>query len=169
MTSPFGPRILDGDDRFHWGEDHVGLNSKYIITPTNGKVISSQIIYSKTNKTWEWGNYVKVDDLNGYYLFFCHLSLRLVKVGQSLGKGQIVGIEGTTGYSKGSHLHFEVRRKSDGVSIDPQEYFKILTDWELCDYRKKTQQRFDLSNETMEYFDKHPYPLSLYEKLATMK
>ena len=169
MTSPFGPRVLEGDDRFHYGEDHVGLTSKNIIAPTNGRVISSQIIYDKNNLTWEWGHYIKMDDLNGYYLFFCHLSKRLVSAGQSVDKGQIIGIEGNSGYSKGSHLHFEVRRKSDGKPINPREYFKILDDWELNYFRNATQKRFGFDDNTMNFLSGHPYPNALFEKLATKK
>lgn len=127
ITSWFGPRTLDnGDGRIHKGIDCVGLNSKRIIAPTNGRIVSSQIIIDKSNPTWEWGNYVKLDDLNGYYLFFCHLASRAVVAGQSVTKGQFIGLEGQTGYSFGSHLHFEVRRKSDNVSINPLDYFEIL-------------------------------------------
>lgn len=170
MTSPFGPRVLEnGDNRFHHGEDHVGLDSKNVICPTNGIVASSQIIYNKSNKTWEWGHYVKIDDLNGYYLFFCHLYKRLVYVGQTVDKNQVVGIEGNSGYSIGNHLHFEVRRKTDGVSIDPQEYFKILDKWELNHYRNITQNRFKFDENTMKLFDTHSYPNALYERLATTK
>lgn len=167
MTSPFGPRILDGDSRDHKGEDHVGIDSKNIIAPTNGVVVSSQIIYNTANITWEWGNYIKMDDLNGYYLFFCHLSKRLVYSGQKVDKGQVIGIEGQTGYSKGSHLHFEVRRKSDGVSIDPQIYFKELAAWELNYYCNMTQKRFGFDESTMEFLSGHPYANALFIKLAT--
>lgn len=130
ISSPLGARALGNDYRFHKGIDFVGIDSKNIISPTNGKIISSQIITDKNNLTWEWGNYVKMDDLNGFWLFFCHLSKRCVTAGQTVAKGQIIGVEGQTGYSFGSHLHFEVRKKSDNVSIDPNEYFKILDEWE---------------------------------------
>lgn len=169
ITSPFGPRNLNGDTRTHKGIDCVGIENKNIVAPTNGKIVSSQIITNKANPTWEWGNYIKMDDLNGYWLFFCHLATRSVKVGQTVEKGQIIGSEGQTGYSFGSHLHFEVRRKKDNVSIDPQEYFKILAEWELKRYRKKTQDRFKFDDNTMKLFDGHPYPGALFEKLATMK
>ena len=122
MTSPFGPRVLEGDDRFHYGEDHVGITSKNIICPTNGYVVSSQIIYNKNNITWEWGHYIKIDDLNGYYLFSCHLSKRLVYSGQKVNKNQVIGIEGNSGYSRGSHLHFEIRMSKSGDFINPREY-----------------------------------------------
>ena len=169
MTSPFGPRVLEGDDRFHYGEDHIGITSKNIICPTNGYVVSSQIVYNKANRTWEWGHYIKIDDLNGYYLFFCHLSKRLVYSGQKVNKNQVIGIEGSSGYSRGSHLHFEVRRKSDGVSINPQEYFKILDAWELNYFRDATQKRFGFDDNTMNFLSGHPYPNALFEKLATKK
>lgn len=174
ITSPFGERNLNGDKRFHKGEDHVGVSNKTIIAPTNGKIISSWMVTDKSNSTWEWGNYVKMDDLNGFYLFFCHLNTRLVRVGDVVVESQPIGIEGYTGYvfppnAKGSHCHFEVRRKSDDVSIDPREYFKILADWKESYYRQLTKERFNFDENTMKYLDKHPYPQALFKKLSTAK
>jgi len=175
ITSPFstGPRDLgNGDMRPHKGIDCVGKPNKNIVVPTNGKIMSSQIIINKTNPTWEWGNYIKMDDLDGYYLFFCHLSKRLVMAGQTVEKGQLIGVEGQSGYSFGSHLHFEVRRKSDNVSIDPIQYQKILEEWEkkymqvLID---KTKARFNFNDATIELFKTHPYPYALFDKLANKK
>lgn len=169
ITSGFGPRNLNGDKRPHKGIDCVGLTSKNIITPTNGKIVSSQIITEKNSPvwgdTWEWGNYIKMDDLNGYYLFSCHLASRAVRVGQIVEKGQLIGVEGQTGYSRGSHLHFEVRRKKDGVSINPLDYFEILNEWEVNHFGKKVQEKYGFDNSTMEYLKKHPYAVSLFEKL----
>jgi murein DD-endopeptidase MepM/ murein hydrolase activator NlpD len=162
ISSPYGNRRLDnGDNRFHSGIDYVGTDSKEIIAPTNGKIVSSQIITDKNNPTWEWGNYVKMDDLNGFYLFFCHLSSRNVKAGQTVAKGQIIGLEGQTGYSLGSHLHFEVRRKSDNTTINPEQYFKILFDW----YKNAVKKKYGFDDSTMDYLSKHPYPDALFEKL----
>lgn len=162
ISSPYGNRRLEnGDNRFHNGIDYVGTDSKEIIAPTNGKIISSQIITDKNNPTWEWGNYVKMDDLNGYYLFFCHLANRNVRAGQTVEKGQVIGIEGQTGYSFGSHLHFEVRRKRDGTIINPDQYFKILLDW----YKNEVKKKFGFDDNTMNYLSKHPYPDALFEKL----
>jgi murein DD-endopeptidase MepM/ murein hydrolase activator NlpD len=170
ITSLFGDRILDnGDDRIHKGMDFVGIDSKNILTPTSGIIVSSQIITDKSNPTWEWGNYIKMDDLNGYFLFFCHLSKRLVNVGQNVVKGQIIGVEGQTGYAFGSHLHFEVRRKSDNVSIDPQEYFLILDDWEkkyLEKLKNTVKTKAGLDDNTIKFLSKHPYAYALFEKLA---
>ncbi|MGD9569036.1 MAG: M23 family metallopeptidase [Sedimentibacter sp.] len=163
----------NGDTRAHHGIDCVGIESKNIIAPTNGRIVSSQMITNKANPTWEWGNYVRMDDLNGYWLFFCHLSKRLVKIGQMVDKGQIIGVEGQTGYSFGSHLHFEVRRKSDNVSIDPQEYFKILAEWEkknkeliVTKATKLVQEKTKLDDSTISYMLKYQYGDDLMIKLA---
>ena len=57
------------------------------------KIISSQLITEKNSPvwgdTWEWGNYVKMDDLNGFYLHFCHFASRAVKAGQTVRKRAI--------------------------------------------------------------------------------
>lgn len=174
ITSPFGPRVLtNGDARPHKGIDAVGIGNKNVVAPTNGRVVTSHIITAKNDPvwkdTWQWGHYVKMDDLNGYYLFFCHLSKRIARAGQTLAKGQLLGVEGETGYSFGSHLHFEVRRKSDGISIDPMEYLKILNEWEAAQVRKaraKIQERCKFDENTMKFIDSHPWPDDFILKLA---
>lgn len=179
ISSPYGNRLLsNGDSRFHPGIDYVGTDSKEIIAPTNGKIIFSQIITDKSNLTWEWGNYIKMDDLNGYWLFFCHLNKRLVNAGQTVFKGQALGIEGYTGYvypkgEKGSHLHFEVRRIKDGAVINPEQYFKILEEWEEK-YRNLTvtkatnlvQTKAKLDDATINYMLKYKYGEDLMIKLS---
>lgn len=145
VTSWFGPRKLaNGDTRTHKGIDCVGMASKNVLALCDATVVSSQIILDKTNATWEWGNYIKFDDGHGYYPHYCHLSKRLLAKGQKVKKGQIVGVEGQTGYSFGSHLHFEVRN-AQGVSIDPQEYFLILEE------REKGREVKQLMEEVKRY------------------
>ena len=72
ITSPFGPRNLYGDTRPHKGIDCVGLTSKNVLAVCDATVVSSQIILDKTNATWEWGNYIKLDDGHGYFPHYCH-------------------------------------------------------------------------------------------------
>lgn len=121
LTSDFGYRILDGKPNNHKGMDFVGLENKEIISPVDGIVKSSTIITDKSNLTWQWGNYIRIDS-NGKKYFFCHLSKRLVFADRTVRKGQIIGIEGETGYAYGSHLHLEIRNDKN-ISIDPKTIF----------------------------------------------
>lgn len=97
----------------HNGLDLVGLDDKTLYAVCDGTIGSSTIITDKANKTWEWGNYVKLIANDGTLIFYCHMSKRLVKKGDKVKKGDPIGIEGNTGYSFGSHCHFEVRNASN--------------------------------------------------------
>lgn len=123
ITSPYGVRTLNGKTENHLGIDVIGIDDKTILSPIDGIVQSSAIISDKSNLTWQWGNYIRIDSTDGIRLFFCHLKERLVKKGDKVKKGQPIGIEGNTGYSFGTHLHFEVRN-SKNISINPVEYMQ---------------------------------------------
>ena len=57
---------------------------------------------------------------NGVQTVYAHCSQLLSSVGQSVAQGQVIGKVGSTGYSTGPHLHFEIR--VNGVLQDPQNY-----------------------------------------------
>lgn len=63
---------------------------------------------------------VTVYHRDGISTVYAHLSKREVKVGQLVSKGEIIGYVGTSGFSTGPHLHYEVRH--NGVSVDPLPY-----------------------------------------------
>lgn len=113
----------------HKGLDLVGVDDKTVYSPVDGTVKSSTIITDKSNLTWEWGNYVRMDDSAGNRLFFCHLASRAVTVGQKVTTGDKLGVMGYTGYcvpagAGGTHTHFEVRNPQN-VNIDPAKYLGI--------------------------------------------
>lgn len=166
VTSPFGQRTLNGKKDYHKGIDVVGLTNKYVCAVVGGTVRSSCIITDKSNRTWEWGNYVRIDGDDGKRYYYCHLNKRLVSVGQRIKAGDHIGIEGNTGYSFGSHCHFEVRNSS-GVSIDPSPFLKIKNKVGTygMDYRSKVKEKYKLSESTMQYLDKYKYAADLYKKL----
>ncbi len=167
MTSDFGMRILDGVQNDHKGMDFVGDESKHILSPVDGVVKSSTIITDKSNLTWQWGNYIRIDS-GDYKYFFCHLSKRLVSVGQTIKKGEVIGIEGETGYSLGSHCHFEVRDLNN-ISIDPKTILwkeKEGKDMTAEEAEKIVQEKAELDNNTMQYLKFYRYGDALLLKLA---
>lgn len=116
VSSPFGWRTLFGKHVYHKGIDLVGAD-KTVRAVVGGVVGQSIIITDPTNRTSEWGNYVRVDGEDGRLYYYCHLSQRLVSRGDKVSVGDALGVEGSTGKSTGSHLHLEVRE--NGKSIDP--------------------------------------------------
>lgn len=127
ITSAFGYRedpITGATGSWHGGIDLVGQGSKILCSPIGGMVLVSQIVTDKSNRTWEWGNYICIsgDDGNLYYL--CHLASRAVVAGQRVEVGDTIGVEGSTGYSTGSHCHLEIRDENN-KQIDPAELLGI--------------------------------------------
>lgn len=113
MTSPFGEIRSSGSK--HRGVDIVGKGSKLIYPINTGKVVL---------RAWDadgYGNYVVVDHGNNYWSLYAHMSSVYVKMGQSVTKETIIGVEGSTGHSTGSHLHLEVRKGANTAynTIDP--------------------------------------------------
>ena len=118
-----GYRLADRPD--HNGLDIVGDDSRDVLCPVAGTVKSSTIVTNKADATWEWGNYVRVDDAKGNRLYFCHMDSRAVKVGQSVKPGDKLGVMGNTGYSFGAHTHFEVRAADNKTRLNPATYLGI--------------------------------------------
>ncbi|HSA05616.1 MAG TPA: peptidoglycan DD-metalloendopeptidase family protein [Candidatus Gastranaerophilales bacterium] len=124
ISSPFGWRRhpIFGSTRFHSGVDIAGPNNAAIKASNSGKVIYSG---------W-YGGYGKVVIVNhgtattGRHqgqkvsTLYAHMSTISVNVGDYIKKGQVVGREGSTGYSTGPHLHFEVR--INGKPMNPLSF-----------------------------------------------
>lgn len=119
ITSPFGWRThpIFKSRTFHSGVDIGGPNLGSIRASNAGRVIYSG---------W-YGGYGKVviidhGSINGHptTTLYAHMSTTKVNAGQSVSKGQVIGLEGTTGYSTGPHCHFEVR--INGKPNNPLNY-----------------------------------------------
>ena len=63
------------------------------------------------------GNYIFLEHKNGYVTFYCHCSEIIAQEGAVIRQGETIALVGSTGYSTGPHLHFEVRK--NGERIDP--------------------------------------------------
>lgn len=116
MTSPFGYRWhpVTHEYKLHTGMDLGVPSGTPVYAMAEGRVILSQ--YSDS-----WGNYVIIYHGNGISSLYAHFSKRLVSVGETVKAGQQIGLSGSTGWSTGPHLHFEIRK--DGTPIDPTPYY----------------------------------------------
>lgn len=121
IASQFGLRRhpIFGVTTFHTGIDIDGKDNSPIIASNSGKVIYAGWSpgYGKTIII----NHGKMKGANLSTLY-AHLSAAEVKQGQTIHKGQLIGLEGATGYSTGPHLHFEVR--INGKPTNPLNYVK---------------------------------------------
>jgi len=102
--SVFGHRIdpFNGHLAFHTGLDLAGPVGSKIYSAADGKVISA-------GRNGGYGNAIDIDHGFGIATRYAHLSQILVHDGQEVKKGDIIGIQGSTGRSTGPHLHYEVR------------------------------------------------------------
>lgn len=111
-SSGFGMRThpLFGDVRMHSGEDYALSAGSGIRAAGAGVVLIAQ----------QWGGYglmTVIDHGSGVATVYAHQSDVIVKAGARVSAGEVIGAVGSTGYSTGPHLHFEVR--VDGEPTDP--------------------------------------------------
>jgi murein DD-endopeptidase MepM/ murein hydrolase activator NlpD len=99
----------------HGGLD-IGLRTGDAVYAADGGVI----IFAGWWGGGGYGNLIVVDHLNGWKTWYGHLSQVNVFCGQQVSAGDIIGLGGSTGWSSGPHLHFEVRL--EGVPYDPLAY-----------------------------------------------
>lgn len=111
ITSPYGTR----KSGFHSGIDIGGKVGTPVYAAAGGKVVLSSWYYG-------YGNCILVDHGNGMKTRYAHLSGYKVKVGDTVERGQLIGLCGNTGNSTGPHLHFEVI--INGSTKNPVNYLK---------------------------------------------
>jgi murein DD-endopeptidase MepM/ murein hydrolase activator NlpD len=88
-------------------------------TGTNVLAAASGIVAEATYKS-DYGYTVLITHTNGTQTRYAHMSQLLVKTGDVVTQGDVVGLSGSTGDSTGPHLHFEII--VDGERVDPQPY-----------------------------------------------
>ncbi len=112
VTSTFGHR--DFDNKFHKGLD-LGTGSQNI--PTYAAEAGTVTFAGRAGAA---GNLIVIEHEDGLVTKYMHHSRMYVKIGQKVEKGQQIGLSGTTGYSTGNHLHFQVEK--NGVAMNPAIY-----------------------------------------------
>lgn len=176
VTSPQMPnRTVMGVTAPHNGMDLVGAD-KNIYAVSDGTVVKSEIITDRNNASWQFGNRVWIRDRDNKIVCYNHLSVRRVSVGQTVNAGDIIGIEGATGRSTGSHLHFEIRDRL-GVgftALSAAEYLGITNTVQTVlakpsnhiDYSAEVARKAKLESQTMDYLKRYKYADDLFRKLA---
>lgn len=99
-----------------------GINGANIYAMKGGEVIVAKTTY---RQGYDYGMYVVIDHGNGYQSLYAHCSAIYVTVGQMVSQGEVIASVGSTGWSTGPHLHFEIRK--DGSRVDPLNYVSVPT------------------------------------------
>ncbi len=116
ITTYFGQRI--------WYGIHQGLD---IAAPVNTPIVAADggVVLNAGWSSDGYGIMVLIAHSNGLYTLYGHLNRVNVTVGQRVARGQLIGVEGSTGNSTGPHLHFEVRwGRVYGQTLNPLAYLK---------------------------------------------
>jgi murein DD-endopeptidase MepM/ murein hydrolase activator NlpD len=130
MASGYGYRIhpIYKTRKLHTGMDFSAKNGTEIYATGDGTI--SKVRRSKRG----YGNHVKINHGFGYETLYAHMSKYIVKRGQKVKRGEVIGYVGNTGTSVAPHLHYEVhkdKRKINPVNfyyndLNPEEYEKML-------------------------------------------
>lgn len=116
LSSPFGyrPHPITGKNKLHAGMDMAAPKGTSVYAAETGVVIIAQ--------SWSgYGNCIIIDHGGGLWTLYGHLMKGgiLVEKGQTVKRGEKIGMVGSTGQSTGNHLHFEVRKNSEPVNPAP--------------------------------------------------
>lgn len=118
VTDAYGYRYhpIYGYYKFHPAVDFAVPQGTPIYATKSGTVTAAT--YNKYN-----GYYVAINHNDGYTSLYAHMTNFVVSVGQTVSQGEVIGYVGSTGYSTGPHMHFEITY--GGASVNPMEYVTI--------------------------------------------
>lgn len=117
-----------------WGSYHTGLDiageggcpitaaEAGEVVRTNNSCTHNYGKYGSCGCGGGYGNFVIIDHGNGFLTLYGHLTQTEVEVGDKVKEGQEIGLMGSTGYSTGTHLHYELRYQ--GYVTDPSVFTK---------------------------------------------
>ena len=115
MSSPFGERVdpISGKKAWHEGMDFAGANGSDVVAVANGIVVFS-------GRRDGYGLMVEISHGENLRTRYGHHQELLVQAGQSVKRGDVIGLMGSSGRSTGPHVHFEVHKS--GKPVNPARY-----------------------------------------------
>ncbi len=115
ITDAYGYRYhpLYGYYKFHYGVDLAASAGTAIYASKSGTVSGAN--YQTAN-----GNCVTINHGDGSSTIYAHMTNYIVSVGQHVSQGEVIGYVGSTGWSTGAHLHFEIL--INGSNVNPMDY-----------------------------------------------
>ena len=115
ISSGYGRRTdpISGKIEFHEGIDFAGHFGEPVRAVAAGVV-------TWADKRTGYGNIVEINHGNGYVTRYAHNKKNLVHIGETVKKGQVIALMGSTGRSTGPHVHFEVVK--NGIVVNPDGY-----------------------------------------------
>lgn len=113
LTSHFGWRTLRGYREFHSGLD-VGVWYGTEVKATDAGIVE----YAGWQRGYGWT--VTIDHQNGFKTVYGHNSWYFVDTGETVERGQVIALSGSSGYSTGPHVHYEILL--NGIPVDPLAY-----------------------------------------------
>lgn len=119
ISSSFGYRVdpISGRRAFHAGVDFDGVKGADVLSVATGVVAFA-------GRHPAYGNMIDIDHGNGYVTRYAHNDKNVVKVGDVVQAGQLIGKLGATGRATGSHVHFEVW--FEGKPINPKKFVTAI-------------------------------------------
>ena len=122
LTSGFGYRTdpLTGQREMHAGSDFAAVIGTPIIATSSGRVYSTNV----SNNDVGYGRYIKIRHGFGYVTLYAHCRSIIVRNGDWIKRGQVIGYLGATGRVTGPHLHYEVRLGYID-SINPKPFINL--------------------------------------------
>ncbi len=120
-TSYFGYRIspITGEFSFHTGLDIAAAEGTKIRAVLSGRVL-------RIGEDDRAGKYIFLQHDDGFVTFYCHCSEIMAQVGAVIRQGETIARVGSTGWSTGPHLHFEVRK--DNIRYNPLNILEYDSD-----------------------------------------
>jgi murein DD-endopeptidase MepM/ murein hydrolase activator NlpD len=109
-----GSQFWDGT---HNGIDYAVAEGTPVYAAADGEVIAA----TESSLSKGYGKYVRLKHSNGYDTIYAHLSEILVREGQQVKRGHLLGKSGSTG-TKEAHLHFEVQNSTNDVDLRPSQF-----------------------------------------------